>query len=365
MKSDEFSSYIPGLSIDEIREKYRVRNIIKLASNENPLGTSPLVRDTIKKYASFAFRYPRSGNIELVEEISKKLGLKKDNIVVGNGSDELIDLIIRLNSGTDRNIILFDPSFSIYELQAKLCGVEIKKIPLNRDFSFPLERVIEAIDKNTAIVFLTNPDNPSGYAVKKFVILDFLNHIPEDVLVVVDEAYVDFTEEIKEYSLIDQIYKFNNLVVLRTFSKAYGLAGLRLGFGVMSEKLADVLRKIKLPFSVNILAEKAAIMALKDIDFYNLTLETVKKGRDFLSKGLKDLDCYVYPSKGNFIMFKPPIDAEFVYKKLLKKGIIIRYLKSYNLPELLRVSIGNSRENKLFLDGLKEIIKGRIYYPPP
>ncbi len=252
---------------------------------------------------------------------------------------------------------MFYPGFSIYELRAKLYGLDVKKIPLNEDFSFSLSKMLNSIDKYTSIVFLTNPYNPSGYAVKKNEILSFLDQISKTTLVIIDEAYIDFVDDIKEFSIIDEIDKFENVIILRTFSKAYGLAGLRLGFGIMTEELAQTVEKARLPFSVNILAEKAGVAALKDKRFYELTVNTVKEERKKLFSYLKDLGCRVLPSYANFLMFSPPVDCNYVYEELLKKGIIIRSLKSYQISDFLRVSIGSPEENKIFLNGLKEVIK--------
>ncbi len=365
MKKVEINSYVPGLSIDEIKEKYGVKNIIKLASNENPYGASPVVQEVIKKYSSYVFRYPRSDYPELTQKIAEHLNIDERKIVVGNGSDELIDLIIKLNLQKEGNILFFSPGFSIYELQAKIYGVNIKKVPLNEDFSFSLEKMLSYIDKNTILIFLNTPYNPSGYAVTKRELISFLNKVPKDIIVVIDEAYIDFVGKIEEYSLLDQLDSYENVVILRTFSKAYGLAGLRLGYGIMNFELAKLLKKARLPFSVNILAEKAGIAALKDKEYYELTVKTVITQRSFLSETLKKYGCTVLPSYANFIMFKPPLSADFIYEELLKRGIIIRSLRSYNIPDWLRVSIGTPKENKIFLKSLYEILKKTGECPLP
>ncbi len=365
MKKVKISSYVAGLSIDEIRKRYGLKNIIKLASNENPYGTSPIVQDIIKKYSSYVFRYPRSDYPELTQQIAEYLNIDEKKIVVGNGSDELIDLIIKLNLQKEGNILFFSPGFSIYELQAKIYGVNVKKVPLNKDFSFSLEKMVNYIDRKTILIFLNTPYNPSGYAVTKKELISFLNKIPQNIFVVIDEAYIDFVDKIEEYSLLDQLDIYNNVVILRTFSKAYGLAGLRLGYGIMNFELAELLKKARLPFSVNILAEKAGIAVLKDREFYELTVKTVKTQRSFLSESLKKYGCTVLPSHANFIMFKPPLNGDYVYEELLKRGIIIRSLKSYNIFDWLRVSIGTSKENKIFLKNLYEILKKAGVTPLP
>jgi histidinol-phosphate aminotransferase len=355
----EFKPYSPGLSIEEIKKKYGLTRVIKMASNENPLGTSPVVKEVIARNAALAFRYPAAGNPDLRAAIGEYLNVPAKNIVCGNGSDEIIDLIIRLvaRPGED-NIVAFKPCFSIYKLQSQFAGVEFRQVPLNNDFSFPWEELVLAVDDKTKIIFITNPDNPSGYCASRDDLKKVLSRLPRSVLVVIDEAYIDFALPQGEYSLLSKWQEYPNLVILRTFSKMFGLAGLRVGFAVLPDIYADYLQRVKLPFSVNILAEKAAIAALKDKLFYEKTLETVKTGREFLASELKRLECKVYPSQANFLMFLPPADAGQVFERLLKKGIIIRPLKSYGLENLLRVSIGVSEENKLFIYELKKILNG-------
>ena len=355
----DFSPYSPGLSIEEIKKRYNLANVIKMASNENPLGTSPRVVEVIKKFSPYAFRYPQSGNPELVGKLSDILNVPDECIVVTNGSDEIIDLIIRVLAAPYRdNIVVFDPSFSIYRMQAKFHGISVKYVPLNKDFSFNFKGMLDAIDENTKIIFITNPDNPSGYCVPSKDIIEFLCKIPENILVVVDEAYVEFCDDPENCSCINHVLDNKNLVVIRTFSKLYGLAGLRIGYGILPFKLSDYIKRVKLPFSVNLMAEKAAIEVLDDFTFIEHTRNTVIKGRKYLKEEMEKLDCTLYPSQANFLMFKPPIDANVVFEELLKKGIIIRPLKSYGLDDYLRVSVGREDENKLFIHYLKQILQG-------
>jgi histidinol-phosphate aminotransferase len=352
----EFSPYVPGLSIDEIRQKYGLARVIKLASNENPLGAPPLAQKAIKAKADLAFRYPQAGNPRLIAALSRAHGVPEDRLVAGNGSDEIIDLILRVKArpGVD-NIVTFRPCFSIYALQAKLCGLSLRQVPLSPDFSFDLDALVAACDENTAVVFLTNPDNPSGYAVRAEAVLNLARRLPPRALLVVDEAYVEFADPYEEYAVLPRLAEADNLAVLRTFSKLYGLAGLRLGFSAMPAWLADYLARVKLPFSVNLLAEEAGIAALEDRHFKEKTLETVRRGRALLAGELTALGFAVFPSLANFLLFKPNVDAGELFTRLLARGIIIRPLKSYGLPEYLRVSVGNAEENQAFLVAAREI----------
>jgi len=356
-----FDPYSPGLSIDEIRVRFGLDTVIKMASNENPLGASPFVIREITGHAKLAFRYAQSGNPRLVAALAEHHGVPVANIVPGNGSDEVIDLLIRVcpTPGV-HNIVACKPSFSMYRIQSRLCGVEFRAVPLKSDFSFDWEGLRAAVDENTALVFITTPDNPSGWCPPAAAVEAFAASLPESCLLVVDEAYMDFCRDETACSLLPRFAAFPNLIILRTFSKSFGMAGIRLGYGILPQPLADAMRSAHMPFSVNILAEHAGIAALQDTAFHALTLTTVCEGRDFLTEQLAALGCRVYPSEANFIMFEPPAhqgkDAAGVFEYLLSRGLIIRPLKSYGLPRHLRVSIGTADENKRFLSLLREAL---------
>ncbi len=357
----DFTPYSPGLSIDEIQEMYNLGKVIKLASNENPLGTSPLVQKAICKKAGYAFRYTQSGNPRLLRALSKYLGVDEGEIVLGNGSDEVIDLLIRsCPTPGKHSVVAHRPAFSLYELQSKFVGVDYRTTPLNDDFSFNWEGLRALVDKNTALVFLTTPDNPSGYCPPVEEIKAFAKSLPSTCLLVIDEAYMDFSQDMALHSLFFEREEWPNLVILRTFSKSFGLAGLRLGFGIMPKHLTQLLCSVRPPFSVNILAEEAGIAALEDTAFRQQTMQTVAEGRKFLSVELPKLACKVYPSQSNFIMFKLPATCQKtvaeVFEALLSRGMIIRPLKSYGLLDYFRVTVGTMEENKMFINLLGEIL---------
>ncbi len=351
--------YAPGLSIDEIKGRYGLAQVIKLASNENPLGVSPVVQKIISGYAAMAFRYPRPGSPGLRQAIAREMDLPEERVVVGNGSDEIIDLVVRVMATPGRDHVLsYANNFSMYALVSKVCGVEYREVPRHEDMTHPLEGLVSACNENTAVVFVTSPDNPTGLAAMGEELAILRGMLPKSALLVVDEAYIDFTWPLEHYSLLPYLGQLHNTVILRTFSKAYGLAGLRLGYGVMDEWLADVLLRAKPPFSVNVLAEKAGVAALEDQDFYLATLDLVLKERRYLSKALEKLGCEVSPSQANFIMFKPPVPAQTVYESLLSQGVIVRHLASFGLPGHIRLSIGRQDENKAFLDALGGALNG-------
>ena len=259
-----FKPYTAGLSIDEIRDKYGLARVIKMASNENPLGTSPLVRRVLESHAGLAFRYPQAGNPRLVKALAAYHGVSPSRIVVGNGSDEVIDLLFRVCAEPGvNNAVAFRPCFGIYTTQAALCGVELRQADVNPDFSFPWDRLLELVDDKTSLVFVTTPDNPSGHTASAAELERLARALPEGCLLVVDEAYMDFTDDESAHSLLPRLDEFPNLIVSRTFSKSFGMAGLRLGYAIMPEELADHMWRVRLPFSVNLMAEEAASPPLR------------------------------------------------------------------------------------------------------
>lgn len=358
----DFTPYSPGLAIDEIRERYGLPQVIKLASNENPLGASPLVQKAIQKAAANSFRYPQSGNPHLVAALAAHHKVPAEKVVVGNGSDEIIDLLIRVRAVPGRhNVVTCKPCFSMYTLQTRMAGVELRQAPLKNDFSFDWQALRALVDDNTALVFLTTPDNPSGYCPPKEDVARFAQSLPPFCLLIVDEAYMDFVSDEKAFSLFEELDKHPNTGIIRTFSKSFGLAGLRLGYGVLPEKIADYMRRVRLPFSVNLLAEEAGIAALSDHAFREESLKTVREGRAYLTQELTARHCVVFPSQANYLMFSLPpysgYSAQNVFEALLTRGVIIRPLKSYGLPDHLRVSVGNAQENKVFITALSNLIQ--------
>lgn len=359
----ELAPYVPGLSIGEIREKYGLEQVIKLASNENPLGASPLAQAAIKRCASSAFRYPQGGNPRLRKALARLHAVAEERLIIGNGSDELIDLLMRMTSASGvNNIAVFKPCFGIYSVQAEINGTECRRQPLEPDFSFNFQKLLALVDASTSLVFITTPDNPSGYCPAQASVRKFAQDLAQKApgaLLVIDEAYIDFAPDETEASLLASGSVPENVIFLRTLSKSYGLAGARLGYGIAPPQIAQAFWASRLPFSVNILAEEAALAAIADTAFRQATLATVKAGRQFLTAGLTNLGCSVWPSAANFLMFSLPgrKSASACHNFLLSRGIIIRPLTSYGLPDNLRVSIGKPEENRSFLQALREFLE--------
>jgi len=364
--------YAPGLSIAQIQQQYGLSQVIKLASNENPLGASPLAQEAVRRHAASLFRYPQGGNPRLVSALAEHHKVAPQRVVVGNGSDELIDLLLRILAEPGRHsVVCFKPCFSIYPIQSRICGLEVRRQPLNADFSFDFEALLAQVDDTTRLVFITTPDNPSGYCPAREDVArlaEALARRAPQCLLVVDEAYADLADDETAVSLLAAGNLPENTAFLRTFSKSWGLAGMRLGYAVLPPEVADYCWRARLPFSVNILAEEAGLAALADTAFREATLRTVRQGRVCLSKGLQSLGCTVWPSAANFLLFSLPrqgqgsdaaheANTRACFEFLLRRGIIIRPLTSYDLPGHLRVSVGDSSENAAFLAAMRDFLQ--------
>ncbi len=369
------SPYVPGMSIEEIRERYQLENVVKLASNENPLGTPPLAVEAVRRCAEGAFRYPQSGNPRLTAALARLYNVDAGRIAVGNGSDEILDMLIRMLAVPGRdNIVCFRPCFSIYPIQSRICGVEVRFQPLGGDFSFDFDALLQHVTDRTRLVFVTTPDNPSGYCPPRDEVLDLAAKLARQApqaLLIVDEAYMDFAGDDadgeRRFSLLASGNLPANVAVCRTFSKSYGLAGLRVGYAVLPEETAQYYWRARLPFSVNVLAEEAALAALRDTAFREATLRLVRTERRRMTERLREIGFSVWPSHANFLLCRPDDggpDARSCFEALLRRGFIIRPLGSYELPDHLRVSIGTEQENDAFLEALKDALCELKARPP-
>ncbi|MBO4317854.1 MAG: histidinol-phosphate transaminase [Mailhella sp.] len=343
---ESFEPYQPGLSMEEIRQRYGLSKVVKMASNENPFGVSPKVAEVIRNTAAQAHRYPQSGNPRLVRALASYYAVDAKRIVVGNGSDEIIDLLIRVKAEPGiNNVVAFQPCFGLYTTQTVFHGCELRQTPLNSDFTHDFDGLLSQVDENTSLVLITSPDNPSGRLAPREKILEFAHKLPEGCLLVVDEAYIEFAGAPDKVSVIGDLDTMPNLAVMRTFSKVYALAGLRIGYIILPEHLADCMWRVRLPFSLNIIAQEAAIAALTDAPFREKSIAQAEKGRAWLTEKLTALGFEVIPSHSNFIMVKPPCSPKDLNAYLLENGYIIRSLSSYGLPEYLRISVGTDDDN--------------------
>ncbi|MDP8260032.1 MAG: histidinol-phosphate transaminase [Candidatus Gygaella obscura] len=350
----DLKPYIPGKLIEETKRQFSLKQVFKLASNENPLGCSPLVLRVLKKSLVGINRYPDGSCFLLKKALSKNYKIKPSCILLGNGSDELIDIVIKTFVKSNENVISSDTTFLEYEIISKVNGVKFIKVPLN-GFKYDLDAIKNKINSKTRVIFIANPNNPTGTYVNSREVALFLKSIPKGIIVVFDEAYIEYVDK-KDFPDLLKGFK-SNLIILRTFSKVYGLAGLRLGYAIADKALIDYMNRARQPFNVNQIAQVAGVAALKDKTFIKKTKALVLKQKKFLYVQFDKLEINYIPSVGNFILFKVNMDGLVFVRRMLKKGIIVRDMKQYGLDDYVRVTIGKEKENKIFLKELKKIVK--------
>ncbi len=347
--------YEPGKPIKEIERDYKISNAVKLASNENPIGFSPKVADAVSDHLMGMNRYPESSAPILRQKLADKFSVSPQNIVIGNGSDDIIALLAHgfLNPGDEALMPL--PSFLMYEISVKTAKGTPVMVPLI-DFSTNLDGLIDNITPKTKLIFITNPFNPTGSTITRDEFDAFLKKVPDDVIVVVDEAYIEFVRDKTVYNSLKNPLKDLRVVSLRTFSKAYGLAGFRVGYGIMDMEIAEILNRIRQPFNVNTLAQAAAAAAIDDDDFLQHAIKTTHDGLDFLFDELSKLDIHCMPTQSNFFMLDLETDATKVFEQMLKMGVIVRSMKSYGFDTYLRVNTGTAEENVNFINALRKVL---------
>ncbi len=346
-------NYVPGKPLEELAREYGVKNAIKMASNENALGPSPKAVAAIRKNLSRVHRYPEGGCHFLRQKLSKTLGVKPEELVFGNGSDELLIFAVRAFVGAGDEVVIADPTFLIYEIATSAEDGRVLKVPM-QDFRYDLNAMFAKITPRTKLVFIANPDNPVGTYINQKRLSAFLELVPRGVLVVLDEAYCEFARIKKDYPDSLKLRKhFHNLIVTRTFSKAHGLAGLRVGYAVTDPDIAEALNKVREPFNVNLLAQAAAVAAIDDKKFLKRTVTVVNQGREMLTEALREMGFKVVDTVTNFILFDLGAEAKPVYEALLKKGVIVRPMGGWGLNTFLRVTIGKKADNIRFLNALK------------
>jgi len=352
---ENLTPYPPGKPIEELERESGIVGSIKLASNENPLGTSPKAIMAIKENLNSIHRYPDGSCYYLRQKLAKKFGLPMDKITVGNGSNEIIELVLHTFLSPGEEVILPLPTFLLYEKFVQSFGGKIVTVPLS-DFSIDLPAILKAVSSKTKIIFINNPNNPTGKAIKKEELYYFLNSLPSDVIIVLDEAYIEFTTDPNITSALESLESYPMLVVLRTFSKIYGLAGLRIGYGFASEMIIDGMNLVRQPFNVNYLAQVGALAALDDDEFVEKTLTLVMDGLKFLYSQLDRIGLEYLPTQTNFFLIKTPLGARETYRRMLKEGVIVRSMESFGLDDYIRVNVGLPEENKRLIETLEKIL---------
>ena len=345
------SPYLPGKPITQLAREMGipVERIVKLASNENPLGISPKAKLAIEKAVASLERYP--DDFELKAAVAEHTGMGRERIVLGNGSNDLLDILARVFLAPGRSAVYAQYAFAVYPLATISAGGEPIAVPA-LNFGHDLDAMRAAIRPDTRLVWMANPNNPTGTFIPYPVLKAFLQSLPKEVVVVLDEAYNEYIPAAEHVDTTPWVNEFPNLVLTRTFSKIYGLAGLRVGYALASAEVADLMNRIRQPFNCNNLALAAATAALGDHEFLTRSHDSNRVGMAQIVNGVKRLGLDHIPSLGNFVCIKPG-DAAAVNQKLLKQGVIVRPIAGYGLPDWLRVTIGNEVENQRFLEALE------------
>ena len=356
--------YVGGRPIGEVAREYGLdeAKIIKLASNENPLGIPQSAREAMLAAASDLGRYPDSNGFELKRLLSDRLGVAADWITLGNGSNDILELAARAVAQSGDEIVFSRHAFAVYPLATQAIGARSVEVATTPSFGHDLPAMLRAVKESSGrakLVFVANPNNPTGTYLAANEIAKFLEAVPSDVVVVLDEAYNEYLPQEQRYDAVAWVKRYPNMILSRSFSKAYGLAGLRIGYGIAQPELTDLLNRIRQPFNVNSLAQAAAIAAFQDAEFLKKGYEVNRAGYLQLTKAFEELKLTFLPSSGNFVLVKVGNDDDAgmrINSALLKRGIIVRPVGNYGLPQWLRISIGLPEENEAFINALRDIL---------
>lgn len=351
----EIDPYVPGKPLEELEREYGITGSVKLASNENPLGPSPMAVSAMQEAAAHLHRYPDGSGYYLVRAIGHHLGVAPESVVLGNGSDEVIGMVTRAFLQAGDRAVMPKPAFLMYDILVKSVGGVSVPVGL-AGMDIDLDGMLAAIDADTRVVFLTNPNNPTGRLIPAEDLLRFLDAVPASVAVVLDEAYIEFVDPQIRLSGVSLTDRYANLVTLRTFSKAYGLAGIRIGYGICQPEMAAWLHRVRQPFNANALAQAGAIAALQDTAYLEASLRMVTEGKTQLYTALSGMGLSYHESHANFFLIEVGQDARNVFTAMLKEGVIIRAMNSYAFPTCIRVTVGTKAENHRFLESLQRVL---------
>jgi histidinol-phosphate aminotransferase len=353
---ERITPYSPGKSIEEIQQRLGIEDVIKMASNENPLGVSPRVVEALSRCLPEVFRYPDGSAGKLTKKLADKYGLTSDQVAVGNGSDELIRQLSTAFLHSEDEVIYPSPTFSEYAWGARLMGSIEVAVPLTADDQYDVDKILAGVTSHTKLIYVCNPNNPTGTYLTRRQIQHLVENLPARSILVCDEAYAEYVTAGDYPDTIEWVREGRNVVILRTFSKAYSLAGLRLGYAMAPKRIIDLMKKTREPFSINMLAQTAGLAALDDTDHLSKTLRLNTKERDRLTEGLGKMGLVVTPSQSNFLWVKLPKSAGVVFEELLKSGVIVRSGEVWQRPYHIRVSVGTEEQNDRFINSLKRII---------
>ncbi|MBI5640250.1 MAG: histidinol-phosphate transaminase [Nitrospirae bacterium] len=343
--------YVPGKPIEELERELGITNSVKLASNENPVGPSPAALEALRESLAGINRYPDGAGYYLKEGLSSMLSVAEHELILGNGSNELLDIAAKTFMKDGDEAVMATPSFVVYAMAVQSVGGRAVQVPL-KDYTHDLSAMADAITPRTKMVFIANPNNPTGTISKKDDFDRFMEQVNEDILVVVDEAYYEYVSDPAYADSMKYLRSGKNILILRTFSKIYGLAGLRIGYGIGKKEILTDMNRLREPFNTNSAAQKAAGAALKDAGHVARSMKVNGEGREYLYLGLSEMGVTYVPTEANFI-YIPIAESGKVYEKLLKLGVIIRPAG----PDAIRVTIGLPEENRRFIEALKEVLR--------
>lgn len=353
---ENISPYVPGKPIDDVKRELGLDQVIKLASNENPLGCSPMARQAVIDTLENPALYPDGNCTELRNELARINGLKPEQFVFGAGSNEIISFIAQVFINPGDESIMAVPTFLWYEIAVRTMDGVVIEVPL-KDHKHDLDAMKSKITDKTRIIWLCNPNNPTGTMFTKEEQLNFLKAIPKNIVVVLDEAYYEYvTAQDYPFDSVELLKEYPNLIVLRTFSKIYGLASLRVGYGMASDEIIGYLNRVRPPFNVNTMAQAAALASLRDADFASASSESNSKGKEFLYSSFQQMNLEYIPTQGNFVMVNTGRESMELFQKLLKKGVIVRPGKGFGMPTWQRITIGTQEENEVLVTALKAVL---------
>lgn len=355
---NELITYKPGKPIQELRRDYGLEQIVKLGSNENPLGPSPKAKEEIVKSFDDLEFYPEPACVDIRNKFAKIFHTEKEKVIVGNGSEGIINYIFKAFFSPDDELITCEGSFIGVYVLAQAYNVACHKLPLTSDYKLDLDAILSRIDEKTKGIYIANPNNPTGTIIDKNQFENFMKKVPSNVLVILDEAYFEFAVDLTDDYPVGLEYEYDNIISLRTFSKAYGIAGVRIGYGFSNTRIIEALMKVKLPFEPSIMAQAAGMGAIDDSEFLKRTLDNNRIGLEYYYSELEKLGLKYFKSYANFVMieFDSAEKVNHINSELLKRGVIVRPLGAFGLPNCLRISIGTEEENQICIKNLSEVI---------
>lgn len=347
--------YLPGKPIEEVEREFGITNVLKLASNENPLGPSPKAVEAMMKAIGNVALYPDGSSFYLIKALANHCDVTADMITVGNGSDDLIQLVGLTFLAPGDEVIVSETTFSRYEAAATLNCCVVREVPM-KDFTYDLEAMADQINDKTRMIFVTNPNNPTGTAVNQAALDKFMARVPENVIVILDEAYKEYVEAADYPDSLNYVNAGKNVIILYTFSKIYALAGLRVGYAIARPELIQCLNQVREPFNVNSIAQIGAVASIQDKDQVSRSRKMNSEGKRYLYKAFDAMGLPYVPSEANFVWVNLKTDCRPVFQNMLRRGVIVRTGDIFGYPDYIRVTIGSEAENKRFIDTLTEVL---------